>query len=385
MKTISLFFCTGVLVGVSWACGKKEEKKTANVATSLKSTGIKSLGLSRLNLADGGTFTVRSNSSVTVESFQIPIGRINLTAGDNGSGYSEASPNLYGCPGTTNEECMVDIVKTDINDLLKSNAGSQSIEIEDTKSYTGTAVEICAEGQGGPGTSFKAKLKASGTLGGVTYYTNATSGASTTGPAEFVEITLACGGINTDLLTPVTLGPDQDVSVTFWAEPTGGIALTNSLLNMDPTSGVISVSGCTNTTSAQVGFCAGKPSIFGTATAGSPTISRYLMEVASLDDGSTGSYAPILATILYDGTGASFGANLKQVYDDTPDQNKLLHASKFDLGGVTESSGFLAFKYMKDASTESTILSNLPKDGSGSSVRITDLVDKAATLTSSKL
>jgi hypothetical protein len=366
-----LVFASTIILAVG--CGS-EDKKKVKVTTQLRSAGTTSFSLGS-NL-DAGSLTAATtaaflgNSSVTVESFELPIGRINLTAGDNGSGYAEASPNFYACSGSTNEECMVDIVNTKIDDLLKANSGEQEIIFESSKTYTGTAIEICADGKGGPGTTFTAKLKASGVLGADTYYTNATTGVSTTGPAEAISITMSCGGLNTDLVAPVTVTPESTVSLVFWADPAGSVLLTNN--------GLLVNSNCFKKTATDITFCAEKPAVFGTAVAGAATAERYQMNVTS-----DTAYGDIIATVISDSAGTPFGASLKQIYTNTADEKKTMHAPLFTLGGVTLADG--KYDLMADATTSEKIIAGLPKTGTGTGLKMTKLVDKEITMDSKKL
>ncbi len=383
MKTISLTMI--IFLAAQLACAKKDDTKTSNVTTSMRSTGTISLGSSTTPLSLAMADVFLANSDVTVSSFKIPIGRINLTAGDSGSGYTEASPNFYTCPGTTNEECLVDVVSTSISDLLTASAAAatgdgttQAIEFADTKTYTGTAVELCAEGLGGSGSTFKAKLKASAMLGDTTYYTNADSatGVSTTAPATEVEIEMPCMGRNTTLLEPITVEPGATIDLVFWAEPAGSILVANNakLIN----------SSCTDDGTTEVAFCASLPAFFGTTVAGSATAKKYLLDVTTPPTTApSGSYADMLATVVYNAGGDSIGATLKQVYTNTAGEEKLMHAPNFALNAVSESSGKITLSY--GIPTTVALITDMPATGSGTGLTISELVTEEVSFNSRAL
>jgi hypothetical protein len=376
-------------------CGEEEGGKKIKVKTALRSTGTS--GLSLMGSGTGLTTTADTflaNSVVTVHSFKLPIGRINLTAGDNGSGYSEASPNFYGCKGTTNAECMVDVVNTSIKDLLAQAAAeraaetaaaaetatSEPVEMEappEAKTYTGTAIEICAEGQGGPGKTFTAKLKASGIIGTTTYYTNATTGVSTTGPAEETDITMDCMGRGSDLITPITMSPDADLELTFWAEPAGTILITNN--------GPLVNSKCTSSTQGEVAFCASLPPFFGTTVPGDASAEKFQLNVTTTPStNASGTYADMLATAVFDAKGGAMGGTLKQIYTNTAGEEKLMHASMFEFGNLTATADKLSFKY--GYPTQTDLITDMPRKAAGTGLTMpADLLAEKVSFNSTPL
>lgn len=370
----------GFVAIIGFACqDDQEDKKKITVSTSLRSTGNLAIEPTESSFRLLQTSGFIANSNVTVTAFEIPIGRINLTAGDTGSGYTEASPNFYTCPGTTNDDCMVDVINTSIEDLLADYvSGALSVEFPEAKTYTGTSVELCAEGQGGEGTSFQARITASAILGDTTYYTNATTGVSVTGPAEATEITMACMGRNTDLVNPVEIAPETAVDLTFWAEPAGAVLITN-----DP---VYINANCTSDTAGTVAFCATSPFFFGTTVAGDASSEDYLLEVTTTPSTApNASYADMLATVVFNADGVAFGGSLKQVYTNAANQRKLMHGPLFSFDAIEATDDSLTFKYGQEDGSKMTIIDSLPRSATGTGITISELVDETVELSSTKL
>jgi hypothetical protein len=384
-------------ITTSIGCGSEEEGKKIKVKTALRSTGTSGLslignGTGLINTADA----FLANSVVTVDSFKLPIGRINLTAGDNGSGYTEASPNFYACKSIVNSECLVDVVNTSIKDLLAQAAAeraaeaaaeaaagevksSEPVEMEappETKTYTGTSIEICADGRDPSEKTFKAKLKASGMIGTTTYYTNAKTGVSTSGPAEETEITMDCMGRNSDLITPIEMSPDADLELTFWAEPAGTILITNN--------GPLVNAKCTSSTPGEVAFCATLPPFFGTTVPGDAKAEKFQLDVTTTPSTNTsGIYADMLATAVFNAEGDAIGGTLKQIYTNTAGEEKLMHGSMFEFGSLTATADAISFKY--GYPTQTDLIKDMPRKTAGTGLTMSDLVSEKVSFNSTPL
>ena len=287
------------------------------------------------------------------------------------------SPNFYTCPGTSNAECMVDVVNTSLSDLLKSNSGTVSFNADDEKIYTGTAIEICADGTGGPGTTFKARVKASGLLGSDTYYTNATTGVSLSGPAEAVEITMNCGGLNTDLPTPITVTPDSTVDLVFWADPTGGIFLTNN--------GALANATCYDKTPGVVSFCAALPAVFGTTIGGNISTERYQLNVTSIPEVGGDFYGDVLLTVVTNANGTPIGAATKQLYTNVANETKTMPMPVIAFDSVTLSDSLYSFGYMSNSATLTSVLTGLAKTGNSTNLKLNILTGSEVTVDAKKL
>ncbi len=361
------------------ACQKDDEKEV-KVSTQLRSTSVGTLEIDA-NATTGILAKLLElplgNSAVTVESFELPIGRINLVGGDSGAGYTMTSPNFYTCPGSSNEDCMVDVANTSLNDLLKGNTSEQvAIKVDEERSYTGTAIEICAEGSGGTGSTFKARLKASGKLGTTTYYTHASLGVSTTGPAESVEITMNCGGLQTDLPSAITVTPDSAIDLVFWADPTGGIFLTNN--------GALANATCYDKTPGVISFCAAMPAVFGTTVAGAVTAERYQLDVKSLPTVGGDLYGDVLVTVVTNADGKAIGAATKQLYTNTPGEIKAMAMPVISFDSITLENNLYSFGYVSQSGLV-TVLSGLAKTGSSTDIKLNNLTGEELSVDAKRL
>lgn len=367
------------LFALCGACEKKE-KEEAKVSTQLRSASVGTLAIeteSSLSFTSDLLALPIGNSAVTVESFEIPIGRINLVGGDSGSGYTMTSPNFYTCPGTTNADCMVDVANTSLDDLLKGNsAGQVAFNVEGERTYTGTAIEVCAEGVGGEGTTFKARLKASGKLGSITYYTNATTGVSSSGPAEAVEITMSCGGLQTDLPASITVTPGSAIDLVFWADPTGGIFLTNN--------GALANATCYDKTPDVVSFCASMPAVFGTTVAGAVTAERYQLNVKTLPTVGGDFYGDVLVTVVTNAAGTPIGAATKQLYTNIAGETKAMPMPVISFDSVSLLNQLYSFGYGTQSSMV-TVLSGLAKTGTSTDLKLNNLTGEELTVDAKKL
>ncbi len=308
--------CMVILGAVGVGCGKDKDKSGGKVGAKVRSTGadlslmlassaFEQLGMGQL------LDTQIKNSDVTLGYYKVPISRVNLVSGLGASGYSSASPNLYACAGTTDEECLINLAdKSTVDNLLKTAGktdvasadaeGADQTEIPDA-TYDGTAVEFCHESG-----EFSARVKASVTIGATTFYTNTASGVSSTGPAEEVKIpvkNIGCG-MTTPLFEPLTVSADTDINVVLYTDPAG--AVTG---NAAPPSNI----GCVGTTDS---ICTDPVGIFSTVDDAAPTIERY-----SLDLGA--GNAKGLLTLILNSTDTVFGVATRSVYSNNADETVL--------------------------------------------------------------
>jgi|GEM_PF-1282075 len=329
VKTMAVSLLTATVLALTvTGCGKKKDDEgTATVGAKMRTTGTTSgLALGALmksadtpaikELLVAGSLT--ANSQFNLESFKVPIFRVNLVTGLSGTGYSGTSPNFYTCPGSTAADCYVDLASATTVDNLLKTGGDGSVSVDDDKTYEGAALEFCGDNAGG---TFNMLVKGSAELGGVTYYTNAASALSTTGPSEEVAISAACGGQTTYLQTPVVLGPDKTVSLVLYVEPAGAVLLADNknLVN----------SNCSGTDSLAI--CASRPSVMVTVSDAAPTVERYVLEVQGAD-GST-PWADMLLTLIFASDGSPVGATAQQIYTNTV-QARLMHTLQVTFSSV---------------------------------------------------
>jgi hypothetical protein len=353
---------------ISTACSK-DDKKTATAGTKMRSTGvaaeIQALALrgSNANLLA----TAITNSALDISSLKVPVARINLVNLVAGSGYSDASPDFYTCDGATTDDCMIDLMTSDLDNLL-SNSGSGTITVTEDKEYNGTGVEFC-KGSDTMGQKFKTLVTATADLNGTTYFTNATTGLSTTGPAEEVAIESDCHGSSAPLKKPVVLGPDKTVNMVLYADPNGMLNVTNDKM-------LLNSAGCAGTDTLAI--CTNFLNIFSTVDDAKPTIERYFFDVTT-NDNAGNAYSDMLLTVLFNTQDEPIGAAVNQLGINVP-QAKLMHGPQFTFGSVeANSDGTLNFNYSSAA-----WLSNFPRQ-STPGLSVSDLVEATVSFDSKKL
>ena len=350
-------------------CGKKKEDEgSANVGAKVRTAGPASgIALTafkavtkELNLA--GSLT--ANSSFNLESFKVPIYRVNLVTGLSGTGYNGTSPNFYTCPGSTDADCYIDLASSaDVDNLLKTG-GDGSINVDEDKTYEGAALEFC-----GGGTSFQMLVKGSAELGGETYYTNAAASLSKTGPAEEVAISAACGGQTTYLQTPVVLGPDKTVNLVLYVEPAGAVLLSDNKTLVN--------SNCSG--QETLAICASRPSVMVAVSDQRPTVERYVLDVEG-SDGAT-PWADMLLTMIFASDGFPVGATVQQIYTNTV-QARLMHSLQFTFSKVDVTASGYNLNY---GGTSGTAWLSGFKRESGGTYSISTLVDSTVNVTPRKL
>lgn len=360
MKTILALALIGLALG---AC-KKEKDKKLNFTSKLRSTGKVENSLVLQHLPAGAALleTQTANSVVDLEYFKVPIRRINLTAGASGTGYTESSPAFYTCDATDESDCAVNLLDDSIDSLLTAGTASGSVTFKDTKTYTGVSVEHC--GDHAEGDVYHALVKGSVVLGTTTYYTNSSSGLSTTGPAEEVAIPMNCSGSNSTLTEPITVTPDSSVDLVFYADPSANIFATDDK--------ALANSNCVGSTEA---ICSNNIMIFGTVDSAKPTVERYL-----LDTGAT--YSKVLVTMLFNQSDNAFGVLMSEYFDNTA-KDKLLHTPTMAFSKVSENAdGSYNFLYYVSDTEDGKAVSNFQRaDHSGTLDAFVDTPPVAYTAT----
>lgn len=349
--------------------GCSSDNKKATTSTKLRAAE----GGSNLILGPNtGLFlnTMLANSTVNMESFKVPIHRVNLVAGFSGTAYSEASPAFYTCPGTTDAECYVDLAESENIDNLLKSSGPGEVKMDRPKVYNGAAVEFCSDSTAGNNNrTFEMLLKGSVVLGEETYYTNAVSGLSLSAPAEEVKVSAPCGGQTTYTAEPVTLGPDNPVSLVVYVEPAGALLATNfkTLVNSNCAGG------------ESLAICASRPSIFVAVSETKPKVERYLLNVQGSKDGKP--WADMLLTTLFDGSNDQpIGATVQQIYRNTI-ENRLMHSLQFTLELKKDGE---AYDVSYGGTSGSVWLDNLKREDGGE-YTISTLVDTTVKVNPDKL
>ncbi len=150
-------------------------------------------------------------TDVAISSLKYPIASIYLTndaipEGQTATAGGNLSFDVYTCAGAKVEDCLVDLNGEALKNLLTTTAVSAKVG-----SFTRISINMCPKDLAAANTYFL--LKASVTIGGTKYYTNATTGLSATGPEEEVKI-LNGGGCTSQsyLPNPLVIG-ENDVTV----------------------------------------------------------------------------------------------------------------------------------------------------------------------------
>lgn len=352
------------LVIILLMVGCEEKEKKANVGGKLRSTGANKLSLAQVpSLWQGRQAELQSfnamqaNSTFVLEAYKIPVSRINLVQGLTGSGYSSASPNIYGCPHSTDAECLVDLTSAiTVDDLLAGNPGTEEWKIDEEQTYEGVAVEFCHETS-----SFSAVIKGSVQLGATTYYTNATTGLSATAPSEEVSVEVqgtGCG-FTTPLDAELTIGEDDSVSVILYADPNGAVMGTDGKTYAN--------AGCVG--EEDLAVCSGAVAVFGTVSDTTPVIERYILAVEDSSD--------VLLTIAFDGSDRPFGAYMRDLYTNTSEAKTMHSAANFS-SVTSNADGTLTFPY-----SGISVIENFTRGSHSGS--ILSLVDSTVAYTATKL
>lgn len=308
---IQRFFFFGffffLLVSV-FSCEKKKDK-VVKIGSKMRSTGF-SLNIQNIPFYTKSFATMTANSTFSLESYKVPVSRINL-GNNTGSGVSGLSPNIYKCPFVTDAECLIDLTEDiSVDDLLKNNEATE-FKLDEEKTYNAVLVEFCHETEN----SFSALIKGSVILGTTTYYTNAISGLSATGPSEEISVPIGgtgCGS-TTDLTTSLTVTPAEEgkatqINIILYADPNGAVFATDQK--------TLANSSCLG--EETLAICSDAVTVFSTISQLIPTVERYQLK-------TTGDYSDLVLTILFDESDLPFGASLLGLYTNT-NETKSLHS-----------------------------------------------------------
>ena len=363
------------------ACGKKKKNQGADVDAKLRSTGqatslaaVMPMLRSMMTAEDQALLDTNplATSSFTIESYTVPIGGISLAQGLQGTGYTGGSP-IYICPGTTDDDCRVDLSKKINVDNLLNGAGKQNVV---AGTYAGIAVEFCFEHSSqkeGTGNGyFDIKFKGSTVLGTTTYYTNTTSGLSSTGPSQEITMRLkgsGCG-VTTALLSPLTLNDKDSTTVALYADPNG------SLLATDSTSSFSNLA-CVGTDPSTL--CAQPVAVYAVNDTAIPTIERYTV---TFTDTAGTSYANGMIAALFNSSDQAVGAMMTNVFTNKRAARAL--AGNFNFTQVKNNAdGTITFVGYKDPTTNVDVISNLSRKASSTGT-LTQYVSSPLTWTAVK-
>lgn len=307
-------------------CGTKESDKSGSVSAKFRSTGLKSVALTseEPQISTLKTMATMTANIVELEYYKVPVRRINLVAGFDGSKYSSASPNIYSCDSSkSDDECLVDLSKSILVDNLLASSSTSELSVSGDATYDGAAIEFCKDDHTSSDT-YKIRVKGSVVINGTLYYTSASQGLSSTlTAAEEAQLPVTCAGKSTPFLSSVTVGPDKSVSLVIYADPNGNVFGTNS--------STLANSNCIG--SGTYALCGSLPSIFLSSDTATPTIERYALTVTTTKSGS--AYRNLMLKLLINSSDAPIGATLQEHYrNDTAE--KSLHTALIDLNQVTK-------------------------------------------------
>jgi len=295
-------------------CGKKKKAATkvttslARVATGgnallLQSDGGEIAGL----LGDSATFS----SDVTVKSLKMPIGQVSVGVTAPTTSAMDRQFAVYVCPGSANDDCLVEMTGTALQNLLASAPPTDAVD----GTYNSVGVTMCVGNN--PVSTIKMKLTAEANIGATHYYTNVASGLSTTGPAEELSIPWEGGCGNAFYLvdqlvigdgefhTQPAAGTDNKAPPATPAVKTDSIPLKLyfDLANVAYASGGTTNAGalpphngCYGPSAQAPYICLNFPSVAGTVDAATPTVQRYLLTGAGFGPTIFGFYFGSKAT-----------------------------------------------------------------------------------------
>lgn len=325
MRSLLRFGLGALAVVFVNGCGKKDSDSSGGLSIKLRSTGIQSVALSlKESFVPYAMLDTMLANVLELEYYKVPIRRINLVSGFDGSKYSSASPNFYACDSSkSDDDCLVDLSKSMLVDNLLSSANNTNATVTSDTSYDGAAIEFCKDGSSSSDT-YKIRIKGSVVLNGTSYYTSATQGLSSSlTAAEEVQISVKCSGKSSPFLSPVTLGPSKSVSLVLYADPNGNAFATSS--------STLANSNCTGTGTYSV--CAALPSIFLAADATVASVERYALTVTSTKSG--GAYRNLLLKLPINSEGSPIGATLQEHYRGDAAE-KSLQTALVDLNQVAK-------------------------------------------------
>jgi hypothetical protein len=320
--------CLVILSALTTNCKKKEKSETEEDESSMtiqpsvlrleveeSADLVKTWKVS--NLAEEQVFT----NDVTILSLKYPIGSISLgyDEEEGGTGSGENAFPVYECAGTSNDECLVDLASTALEDLLEDAPALAAPE----GTYNKLTVSPCYVG--GDASDMQVKMTAEATISGVKYYTSVDEGLSLTGPAE--EITFSdvsgCGNVYY-LLEQLVIGDGEYKTEPVATEDEEEVEeeepiLTDTIpvkLYFDIANAAVASGGTSNAgASAPSGTCYGPssqtpyicinfPSIAGTVDSETPSVKRFLIS----ESGTSGTFSPTIFGFYFGSKDVPFGA-----------------------------------------------------------------------------
>ena len=313
-----------VMIAVGFGCAKKEEEKdemkveTSILRLDVDETASLAKTWIRQDLVDQEILT----TDVKILSLKIPIGKIGLGYGDGTEGTAAGSNSfpVYECPGDTNDECLLDLTTTALENLLKDAPALVAPE----GTYNKLDISPCVGDA--KAESIVVKMKAEATIDGKKYYSNVKDGLSLTGPAEEIEYTNVFGcSSGFYLVDQLVIGDgeyksepvvsdDEDEEVE---EPVTISTDTIPVkLYFDIASAAYASGGTSNTGAVKPsGNCYGKsmqtpylcinfPSIAGTVDDKKPSVKRFLVS----ESGTSGTFSPTIFGFYFGSKDTPFGA-----------------------------------------------------------------------------
>lgn len=303
------------------SCGKKDSD-SGSAAIKLRSSGLHSVALSLVESMQAFTVidTMTANT-LELEYYKVPIRRISLISGFDGTKFTSSSASLFSCDASkSDDDCLVDLSKSILVDnLLPQSSVTESLSTSDA-SYDGAAIDFCKDGAS-TSDAYKIRVKGSVVMGGTLYYTSATQGLSSSlTAAEEVQLTVTCTSKLVPFLSPLTVSSGKAVSLAIYADPNGNVFGTKSPASAS--------SNCLG--SASLGVCAALPSFFLSSDETTPTIERYGLTVTTTKSGN--AYRNLLLKFAFQSDGSAIGTTLQEHYrNDTAEKSlttPLFHLSK---------------------------------------------------------
>lgn len=362
------FICILVIIALN-SCGKKESDKSGSVSAKLRSTGLKSVALtSEVSIIPSRSMMATMSANIVeLEYYKVPVRRIKLVAGFDGTKYSSASPNIYTCDNSkSDDDCLVDLSKSVLVDNLLASGSTTELNVSGDATYDGAAIDFCKDDHTASDT-YNIRVKGSVVMGSTIYYTSATQGLSASlTAAEEVQIPVVCAGKSTPFLSPVTVGPDKSVTLVIYADPNGNVFGTSSA--------ALANSNCTG--SGTYALCASLPSVFLSADTAVPTIERYALSVTTTKSGT--AYRNLMLKLLLNSADSPIGATLQEHYRNDAAE-KSLNTALIDLNQVAKNSdGTYDLTYFSQS-----VIKNF-KRGTDTGNKILALADSELTFNQSK-
>ena len=255
------------------ACKDDDKKKTGTVSGELQTVGT-------LKIADGSVVslttasTIKGTTDVTIESLKIPIFDMTITGSAKGG-------KIYQCTGTS-EDCLVELVGTNLTDVL--TGGTKAPDAIEVGTYSSLSVSYKPAGCSGGGDlaapDLAATVRASVTYGGVKYYTNKATGLSIAGPAEDVSFGFGACNSRTVLEPAIDLKEGEAINVKAFVDLQAQFSIQEKLSTQ--------TSFCINNPDYNVELCNNSVNIAADVSTKEPKIERYMLNPENSDKGCGG-------------------------------------------------------------------------------------------------